>query len=202
MRIFNRPPQSETEARTRILREAERLFAQRGFDGTTTRDLAQAAGVAEGTLFRHFPNKKSILTEVVTQGWIEILTDLLTELSEMANFRAISKVMHRRMLNMHQNADRLRVCFVEAQLHPDLRDRIQTDVIAKMTDVAEGFFPNSNGSRNLSPHESENCRSGVSGDVCYRGIQPRNDPRTRIIAALPTRNGGRVGGHFSQWSAR
>jgi AcrR family transcriptional regulator len=140
MQIFNRPPQTEGETQARILKAAERLFARRGFEGTTTRDLAQEAGVAEGTLFRHFENKKAILVAVATQGWVEILTDLLTELSEMASYKAIAQVMRRRMLNLHQNADILRVCFMEAQFHPDLRDRIQSDVIAKMTDVGEAFF--------------------------------------------------------------
>lgn len=140
MRILNQPPQSETETKHRILKAAQRLFASRGYDGTTTRDLASAAGVAEGTLFRHFENKKAILIEVATQGWVEILTDLLTELSEMGSYKAVAQVMRRRMLRMHENADMMRVCFMEAQFHPELRERIQSEVILKMTDVAEAFF--------------------------------------------------------------
>jgi AcrR family transcriptional regulator len=131
---------SEEGTKQRILQAAMRLFARKGYDGTTTKDLANQAKVAEGTLFRHFANKKAILIEVATNGWIEILTDLLTELSEMGNYKAISQVMRRRMLNMHANADLLRVCFIEAQYHPELRERIQSEVIAKMTDVAEAFF--------------------------------------------------------------
>jgi AcrR family transcriptional regulator len=140
MRLFNSPPPTDAQTRDRILQAAQRLFAAQGFDGTTTRDLAAAASVAEGTLFRHFPNKKAILVEVATQGWIEILTDLLTELSEMGSYKAIAQVMRRRMWNMKKNADMMRVCFMEAQFHPDLRDRIQLEVIGKMTDVAEAFF--------------------------------------------------------------
>ncbi|WP_017652201.1 TetR/AcrR family transcriptional regulator [Fortiea contorta] len=140
MRVFHSPPPSEAQTRTRILNAAQRLFASQGFDGTTTRDLAQAAGVAEGTLFRHFPNKKAILVEVATNGWVEILTDLLTELSEMGSYKAVAQVMRRRMWNLHKNAEMMRVCFMEVQFHPDLRDRIQSEVITKMTDVAEAFF--------------------------------------------------------------
>jgi AcrR family transcriptional regulator len=140
MRIFNSPPSSETQTRTRILQAAQRLFAAKGFEGTTTRDLAQTAGVAEGTLFRHFANKKAILVEVATSGWVDILTDLLTELSEMGSYKAIAQVMCRRMWNLQKNADIMRVCFMEVQFHPDLRDRIQTEVIDKMTAVAEAFF--------------------------------------------------------------
>lgn len=140
MRPVSSLSSTEAETQARILKAAKKLFARRGYDGTTTRDLAQEAGVAEGTIFRHFENKKAILIEVTTQGWVEILTDLLTELSEMASYKAIAQVMRKRMLNLHQNADLLRVCFMEAQFHPDLQEQIQSEVIVKMTDVAEAFF--------------------------------------------------------------
>ena len=130
----------EQETQERILKAAQKLFARRGYGGTTTRDLAEAAGVAEGTLFRHFDNKKAILIEVATRGWTELLTELLTELSEMASYKAVAQVMRKRMLSLNANTDMLRVCFMEAQFHPELRDRIQAEVIDKMTDVAEAFF--------------------------------------------------------------
>ena len=141
MQVINqKTSSSEPQTRIKILQAAQKLFARKGFNGTTTRDLAQKAGVAEGTIFRHFPNKKAILVELATDGWIEILTDLLTELSEMGSYKAVGQVMRRRMLNLHKNGDLMRVCFLEAQFHPELRDRIQSEVIAKMTDVAEAFF--------------------------------------------------------------
>jgi len=140
MPVLNFPSSSETQIRTRILQAAQKLFAAHGFEGTTTRDLAQAAGVAEGTMFRYFPNKKAILIEVATNGWVDILTDLLTELSEMGSYKAVEQVMRRRMWNLQKNAQLMRICFMEVQFHPDLRDRIQAEVIDKMMDVAEAFF--------------------------------------------------------------
>ena len=71
---------------------------------------------------------------------LDILTDLLTELSEMGSYKAIAQVMRRRMWNLQKNTDIMRVCCMEVQFHPDLRDRIQTEVIDKMTAVAEAFF--------------------------------------------------------------
>ena len=139
-RSLTTPTTTEENTRARILQAALKLFARKGYDGTTTKDLANSAKVAEGTLFRYFPNKKAILIEVATSGWIEILTDLLTELSEMGSYKAISQVMRRRMLNMQENSDLLRVCFIEAQNHSELRERIQSEVIEKMTGVAEAFF--------------------------------------------------------------
>ncbi len=130
----------ETQTRTRILQTAQKLFARYGYDGTTIRDLAKKAGVAKGTLFRHFTNKKAILIELATQGWVEILTDLLTELSEMSSYKAVAQVMRKRMLSMSHNTDMMKICFCEAQFHPELQERIQSGAIAKMTDVAEAFF--------------------------------------------------------------
>jgi AcrR family transcriptional regulator len=140
MQLFHREPKIELSTRDKILKAAQKLFARNGYDGTTTKELAEKAGIAEGTLFRHFTNKKAILVEVATQGWIELLTDLLTELSEMASYEAISQMMYKRMLRLGENYDMMRVCFMEVQSHPDLRDRIQSEVVDKMTSVAEAFF--------------------------------------------------------------
>ncbi len=131
---------TEPDTRSKILSTAQRLFAYRGYDGTTTKELAENAGIAEGTLFRHFTNKKAILVEVATQGWVELLTDLLTELSEMASYEAIAQVIYKRMLHLGKNYEVMRVCFMEVQFHDDLREKIQQEVVAKMTDVAEAFF--------------------------------------------------------------
>ena len=140
MQIFKSRQKTELSTHEKILIAAQTLFARHGYDGTTTKELAEKAGIAEGTLFRHFTNKKAILVEVATQGWTELLTDLLTELSGMANYEAISHVMYKRMLRMGTNYDMMRVCFMEVQFHPELRDRIQSEVIERMTDVAEAFF--------------------------------------------------------------
>jgi AcrR family transcriptional regulator len=54
------------EARSQaIVRSALGLFARQGFDGTTTRRLAQAAGVSEALLFKHFPNKEALYRAIL-----------------------------------------------------------------------------------------------------------------------------------------
>jgi AcrR family transcriptional regulator len=46
--------------RAAIIKAVQRIFAERGFHGTTTRELAAAAGVSEALLFKHFPNKEAL----------------------------------------------------------------------------------------------------------------------------------------------
>ncbi len=55
---------SAEERRRSILTAAVPLFAQRGFNGTTTREIAKAADVSEALLYRHFPNKEVIYREI------------------------------------------------------------------------------------------------------------------------------------------
>lgn len=50
------------ERRSAIIRAVRDVFAQKGFHGTTTRELARAAGVSEALLFKHFPNKEALFS--------------------------------------------------------------------------------------------------------------------------------------------
>ena len=54
------------EGKERIEQAALALFAERGFDGATTSEIAKRAGVAEGTIFRHFKTKKALLLGLLT----------------------------------------------------------------------------------------------------------------------------------------
>lgn len=51
---------SGDERREAIILAVRKVFAERGFHGTTTRALAEAAGVSEALLFKHFPNKEAL----------------------------------------------------------------------------------------------------------------------------------------------
>jgi TetR/AcrR family transcriptional regulator len=67
------------ERREQLIRVAIGLFAQKGFNGTTTKEIATAAGVTEALIFRHFPNKDALyeailfwkLEEADAAGWFE-----------------------------------------------------------------------------------------------------------------------------------
>jgi AcrR family transcriptional regulator len=57
-------PRSARQTRDRLARAALELFTSRGFHGTTTPLIAARAGVAEGTIYRHFPGKEELFNEV------------------------------------------------------------------------------------------------------------------------------------------
>lgn len=53
------------DRRLQILRVAVSLFSQKGFGGTTTREIAQAAGVSEAMVFRHFATKEELYAAIL-----------------------------------------------------------------------------------------------------------------------------------------
>jgi AcrR family transcriptional regulator len=55
---------SGTDRRTDIIGAARKVFCEKGFHGTTTRELAKAAGVSEALLFKHFPNKEALYAAI------------------------------------------------------------------------------------------------------------------------------------------
>lgn len=59
--------QAKEESRARILEKAAKLFVVQGFEATTTRDIAQAAQVAAGTLFNYFPSKETLGMTLVAE---------------------------------------------------------------------------------------------------------------------------------------
>lgn len=63
-------------ARHAILEAALHLFAERGYSGTSIRDIAAAAGLQGPTLYSHYPSKEAVLAEILRVGHEEHLRRL------------------------------------------------------------------------------------------------------------------------------
>ena len=62
---------NESNRREELLRVSAKLFREKGFDGTTIRDISGAAGMHSGSPFYHFKTKQDILVAVMEQGLAE-----------------------------------------------------------------------------------------------------------------------------------
>jgi len=104
----NRPPPpvptpptatADNNRRDELVRVAAKLFREKGFDGTTVRDIAQAADMRSGSPFYHFANKHELLLAVMEEGLRQGLqrTEAALEqagegLSAEARFRLLVRV--------------------------------------------------------------------------------------------------------------
>ena len=86
------------ERRLQILRVAMRLFSQRGFRGTTTKEIALAAGVSEAMVFRHFATKKELYSAILDHKAclhdaldpLQIVADAIQRKDDRAVFEGIA----------------------------------------------------------------------------------------------------------------
>ncbi|GAB2645932.1 TetR/AcrR family transcriptional regulator [Prescottella soli] len=58
-------PMALSDKQDRILDAARFVFAERGFDATTTRDIANAVGLTQGSLYHHFDSREAILVAIL-----------------------------------------------------------------------------------------------------------------------------------------
>ncbi|MCP5269302.1 MAG: TetR/AcrR family transcriptional regulator [Zoogloeaceae bacterium] len=61
-------PKLEANRRAELLRAAARLFVEKGFAATTTRDIAEAVGMRSGSPFYHFRSKQELLKAAMIEG--------------------------------------------------------------------------------------------------------------------------------------
>jgi AcrR family transcriptional regulator len=91
---MNTPSRRDGEAtRQRLIRAALELFTTIGFSEATTPEIARRAGVAEGTIYRHFTGKTHLFNEVYrgTQRWA---LKLVRELESDRTTKARERLMH------------------------------------------------------------------------------------------------------------
>ncbi|MFH1418737.1 MAG: TetR/AcrR family transcriptional regulator [Planctomycetota bacterium] len=63
------------ETRRRIVECAHNLFSTKGFEHTTTRDIAEAAEIAAGTMFNYFPTKEALAMTLICESLDEASTE-------------------------------------------------------------------------------------------------------------------------------
>ena len=87
-----------SERRQAIIKEAIRLFSDKGFRGTTTRELASAVGVSEPVIYQHFATKKDLYVAIIesksqqVQDQVEFWTEVRTK-DDRAAFFALGKLI-------------------------------------------------------------------------------------------------------------
>jgi AcrR family transcriptional regulator len=110
--------------RRQILDAAARLFAERGFHLTTTRDIAEAAGVSEGTLYNYFQNKDDLLMGLM-QNLVDVQqmqSNLTAALPQNPEQYLLSVLRSRRDFT-NQNILYMQSIISEIFVNPGLRQR-------------------------------------------------------------------------------
>jgi AcrR family transcriptional regulator len=127
--------------REQIVGAATRVFAEKGFRRATTREVARAAGVSEGTIYNYFEDKDALLLAIL---------DRLNETERRAadfeeemdtDFRGfLEQYLRRRMSLIWENREVFRVVLSEMLVNAELRERYLRHVVDPTMSIAEENF--------------------------------------------------------------
>lgn len=132
---------SRDERREQILRTAFDLFSRHGFAGTTTKDIARAAGVSEAMLFKHFASKEDLYGAIIETKrcehglhkypWLESrpLMEAMDRGDDRAFFYHFALVA---MENHQKNVEFMRMIFFSALEEHELAERFFGEFVSEI----------------------------------------------------------------------
>jgi AcrR family transcriptional regulator len=131
-----------------ILDATTKIFAQKGYEGGRTSDIAKEANIAEGTIFRYFKTKKDLLVGLLMPLVIKFFRPLMFKSMEkiMENEKdesidiVLKNLMMDRMSLIKRNAPLVKTVLVESIYHPELLEPLQKQIAPKLIPIVDKFF--------------------------------------------------------------
>jgi AcrR family transcriptional regulator len=153
MREGNAPTDRRPTARQRmaaarreqILETALKLFAERGFDATSTRQIAKEVGIAEGLIFHYFPTKASLLTAILQdrlegrRAFRTRLRSLLDDAGGKPAREVLLAVASGWLATLRRDEEFVVVLFTAAQMDPEVGAAWQ-GLIREGTELLTGYL--------------------------------------------------------------
>lgn len=128
-----------TEKQQQIIIAATEIFAEKGYASTSTSEIAKQAGVAEGTIFRHYKTKKDLLLAIVSPLMLKMIAPFILHdinkvlLHEYERFEDFLRAMiANRELFLRKNMQVIQIFIQEIPFHPELREQFIQHVGSKV----------------------------------------------------------------------
>lgn len=128
-----------TDKQKKIILAAIDSFSEKGYAATSTSEIAKKAGVAEGTIFRHYKTKKDLLLGIVAPTMAKLLApfvikDLYKVLdTKYENFEDFLRAMiENRVAFAKKNMPLLKILIQEIPFHPELKEQFFEHIAKKV----------------------------------------------------------------------
>lgn len=133
-----------TEKQIRIIEAAVESFAQKGYSATSTSEIAKRAGVAEGTIFRHYKTKKELFLSIVTPVIAKfvapfVLRDFYQLFEEQYESFPdfLRAVLRNRLTFVMKNGPVIKILLHEIPFHEELRQQFKEQVFPQVAGPIE-----------------------------------------------------------------
>lgn len=135
------------ETQDRIIQSAIKLFAQKGYHGTKTIEIAKDCGVAEGTIFKYYKTKMELLRSVLSKIIHEIIPGLILQPQEEMQKLFTTKdpdaakaFLKDKVKKISENFDAFKIIVNELQYHEDVKNEYFSILIPGVIRMVEGFY--------------------------------------------------------------
>ena len=191
-----RPRMSGHDRREAIIQTAISLFAEHGFRGTTTRQIAAAVGVTEPVLYEHFATKSDLYRAIIDakslQG-IEYLRDSLSPYMDRDDDRGFFRKLGHVVVEFYdKDPDYVRLLMFSGLEGHDLADQYYTRQTKIYLDFVMGYIQRrikAGAFRKQNPEVVARCFGGLIGSYAQARILFRNcvmdiDPKKAVDAMV------------------
>ena len=121
--------------RTQILEAAEAVFAAKGYHGATTREIAQAADVSEGTLYNYFASKRDLFVGLMISR-TDALVESIAEVRAGSVEGAMAELLAGQFTRMREHRH-FRLFLQEARLDPELNRTLVQEMLPRISQQVE-----------------------------------------------------------------
>ncbi|MCR4430478.1 MAG: TetR/AcrR family transcriptional regulator [Tepidanaerobacteraceae bacterium] len=140
--------------KSQILEAAIKVFSEKGFEGSTTKEIAKKARVSEGTIFRYFKTKKEILIGLVNMLTEKSMFKFIQEVEDgLDPSQALKNILKLHYNMITQNYQLLKTIFYEMQFHKELREAFYKEVVSNVLEVIKKRIQESGSTRDDVPPE-------------------------------------------------
>jgi len=161
------------QRRASIVLSAIHLFAEKGFRGATTRELAAAAGVTEPVLYRHFRTKRDLYTAIIEGSAAGTLSQSsgLAAIAKRGDDREFFTAIAAMVLDRYQgNPELVRLLLYSCLERHELCDLFLDRVFLSYYKVTVAYIRRHIRNRRFRKIDPETATRGFIGMIAYHGL--------------------------------
>ena len=177
---------SRNQTRSRLLAAGRSLFAERGLHGVTTHDLAERAGVAAGTFYLHFRDKRELL-RVIAGETISLLRDRLERATRAArgSREGVPTFSEALLAFAEEHRESVRILFSRDGDAAELQADVLSELAGSLAEARRQRIATGELSAELDPDVLSQALVGMLARVVAWWVEdPRRAPRETVARTL------------------
>lgn len=138
---LNDTDETMTDKQVRIIQAAVETFAKKGYAASSTSEIAKKAGVAEGTIFRHYKTKKDLLISIVAPTVTKFIAPFVIKGFQNVfnqSYPSYEAFLRAMIINRQQfvknNMHIIKILLQEIPFQPELREQFEKNVAVHIFD--------------------------------------------------------------------